>query len=508
MNKRIEAILDADDNDDLRTSSRLAERLVAEAPHDARAWAARARVRYKQGNCEAAEADISAALKLDPDCVDALWMRAVMIDDDEAERAVAEFDRILQRQPDHYGCLMSRGWALGQLDRVDAAVASCTAALRVRPQRKRPANNAVHILMQADRIAEASDFYERLAAARPDDGMTAYNAGTHYYQIDQFEKAIVHLDRGRRLLGEQNAIQHNRALTLQALGRHAEAVEEWSLLLKREPDWDWPLRSRERSLRALGRIEEADADFRHWQQVVGEDSNAARYPEAKRYYDGNDYAQALRILNQSIADGQADEDIFNLAGLCHAEQGEHAIAKSLYERGLQVRGDQHYLHMNYAATLLALDDPAGALAHAETAIALEPDNGSAHGVRGRALVKLDRASDAVPELEQWVAADRTRYTPLIALIETLQSLGRHSEVLARCDEMIGLLPTDGWAYWTKAESCEALGNLPNAKLAYQKAYATYLAQGKTKSAEDCRKAGENVGQRKRGLFAQLFDGKG
>lgn len=507
MNARIEAILDADDNDDVRTAWNLAEQLLADAPGDANALAAHARIHYKRGDDEAAEADVAAALALDPRCLDALWMRAVMIDDDEAERAVAEFDRILQRQPDHYGSLMARGWALGQLGRIDAAVASCEAALRARPQRQRPANNAVHFLMQAGRVDEASAFYERLAAARPEDGMTAYNAGTHYYQLDEYEKAIVHLDRGRRLLGAQNAIQHNRALTLQKLGRHAEAIEEWSSVLEREPDWDWAVSGRERSLRALGRNAEADADHARWVAIVGDDSSEALQAEPRRLIEAREFEPALRLLEKMIAAGQVDVDVFNLAGFCHARLDRYAQAKAMYEQALAVDDGSAYVHRNYGETLLALDDPAGALAHAETAIALDRKDDRAYRLRGLALVKLDRVADAVPSLEQWAALAPESVAALVQLIKALQSLDRHADALARCDALIRLTPADGWSYLKKGESYEALGNVTNAKMAYQKAASNYLAAGEASDADYCRKAADGAGKQKRGFLARLFGGK-
>ncbi len=165
------------------------------------------------------------------------------------------------------------------------------------------------------------------------------------------------------------------------------------------------------------------------------------------------------------------------------------------------------MHRNYGETLLALDDPAGAQAHAETAIALDPKEDRAHRLRGLALVKLGRTTDAVPSFEQWVALAPSSVAALVQLIKALQSLDRHAEALTRCDELIRLIPADGWGYLKKGQSYEALGNVANAKLAYQKAASSYLAAGENGEAEHCRKAAENAGRQKRGLFARLFGGK-
>jgi tetratricopeptide (TPR) repeat protein len=506
----IEAILDLDDLDDGARALALAERLVVEHAREPRALAVRARTRFKRGDHAAAQADVDAALALDPHCIDALWMRTVLIDEENESanlRAIAELDRLLARQPDHYGCHLSRGWRLNLLDRLDEAVAAWEAALRARPHRRRPAANAATFLQEAGRTDEASAFYERTAAANPDDGMAAYNVGTHYFQLGQYDKAIVHLDRGRRLLGEQNAIQHNRALTLQALGRHAEAVEEWSRVLLREPDWDWAVSGRFRSLRALGRDAEADADHARWMAIVGPDSSEALQAEPRRLIEAGEHEAALRLLEKMIAAGQVDVDVFNLAGFCLARLDRPAQAKAAYERALALDDGRAYVHRNYGEALLALDDPAGAQAHAETAIALDPREDRAHRLRGLALAKLGRTADAAPSFEQWTALAPSSVAALVELIKALQSLDRHTEALTRCDALIRLIPADGWVHLKKGQSFEALGNVANAKLAYQKAASSYLAAGENGEAEHCRKAAENAGRPKRGLLARLFGGR-
>lgn len=510
LEQRIEAILDLDDLDEHGRALELAERLTAEFPREPRALAIRARTRFKHGDLRATQADVDAALALDAQCIDALWVRSLLIGEDDASanlRAIAELDRLLARQPDHYGCLLSRGWRLRLLGRLDEAVAAWEAALRAHPRRRRPAANAATFLQEAGRTDEASAFYERIAAANPDDGMAAYNVGTHYFQLGQYDQAIGHLDRGRRLLGEQNAIQHNRALTLQALGRHAEAVEEWSCVLLREPDWDWAVSGRFRSLRALGRDAEAAADHARWMDLVGADSSEALQAEPRRLIEAGEHAAALNLLEKMIAAGQFDVDVLNLAGFCLARLDRPAQAKAMYERALALDDACAYVHRNYGEALLALDDPAGAQAHAETAIALDPREDRAHRLRGLALVTLGRTADAVPSFEQWTALAPGSVAAQVQLIKALQSLDRHADALTRCDELIRLAPADGWVHLKKGQSYEALGNVANAKLAYHKAASSYLAAGENGDAEYCRKAAEEAGRKKRGLFARLFGGR-
>lgn len=506
LDERIDAILDLDDVDDIGGAMALAKRLLAEFPQEPRLLGTRARLHYKRNDPRSAQADVEAALAVDPDCVDALWARTLLIAEDAEShrRALAELERLVARHPGHYGCHLSRGWRLHQTGRLDEAVAACEAALRAAPHRLRPANNAASFLIEAGRTEEATVFLERLAASRPDDGMTAYNIGVHYFGMGDYERAIVHYDRGRRLLGERNAIQHNRALTLQKLGRHAEAVEEWSLLLEREPSWDWPISGRERSLRALGRDAEADADHERWLDVVGRDSAEALLQEPRRRMEAGEFAEALDRLQRMIAAGQAVADVFNLAGFCQVELGRRAEAKALYERGLALDDGLAYLHRNHAENLLGLDDPVGALAHAETAIALEPTDARPHKLRGQAMIRLERATEAVPSLQRWVELAPQSTDALVRLIETLQALGRHREALARCDDMARLSPAAGWAYWARGVSCEALGDVVNAKMAYGRAASNYLGAGDAHDAELCRRAAENAGKKKRGFLARLF----
>ena len=82
MSNLIESILRADDGDDHPQMLALCEQAVREQPNVALTWALRARCHDKRGAPTERDADLARALALDPQCADALRVRATALYDD------------------------------------------------------------------------------------------------------------------------------------------------------------------------------------------------------------------------------------------------------------------------------------------------------------------------------------------------------------------------------------------------------------------------------------------
>ncbi len=252
MSSLIESILRADDGDDHPQMLALCEQGVREQPNAAVMWALRARCHDKRGVPAARDADLARALTLDPHCADALRVRAtVAYNDGDHEETWRILRDARQRAPSHFGLLMAEAYVLINDQRLQDAIDCWTRAIQQRPQAGAPHCYIASNLANAGRHTEAVPYFERAVALAPGNGRFMYDAGNTYRRLGDLNKAIAMFDRSRAILGEENAIQHNRASCLQALGRDADAVEEWTSLLRREPDWDWPLEGKARSLHRL-----------------------------------------------------------------------------------------------------------------------------------------------------------------------------------------------------------------------------------------------------------------
>lgn len=100
-------------------------------PGDARVYGMRGVVHGRKGDLDAAIADFTISIEGDPSLVDSLTNRGKALQDKgEFARAIPDFDRALQLQPDNAFALNGRCWSRAVLNiDLDAALADCNAGV-------------------------------------------------------------------------------------------------------------------------------------------------------------------------------------------------------------------------------------------------------------------------------------------------------------------------------------------------------------------------------------------
>lgn len=505
LEKLIERLYSADDCDQF--DSELADHIVSLYPAQSRAWAARARAYYKLDDAEVAGACVREAVARDPQCPDAAWMAACLADDEgDTQRALALLEDALVRNPNHYGCLLVRGWISHEKNGDDEqALHFLRLACLARPDRLRAFNNLQSILLEQGRIEEAISVYRQITALVPSNGMHEYNLGSSLHVVEAYARAIEFLDLARILLGPQNAIQHNRAMCLEDLERYQEAIDEWSHLLQREPDWNWPREGRARCLRKLGRIDEALSDIRvlYEQDPHNEDG---RWLEAEILYDRKQYAQAVTLLDALVDDGFGDQWKLNLRGACYSELQQYDKAKPDLLRALAQDGKYFSARSTLAEVELALGNFEAALEHVDIAIAQSPDNWHPHEYRAKALVGLGRESDALREYERWLAQHPDAAFATSARLECaglLRALQRWQEALAHYQVLFRDNPNNGFVAWCIGMCLKGQGQVANARPWYKKAESIYRLNGNAQYAQACQDEHDAMAEPK-GFFARWF----
>lgn len=399
----LEALAALDDQGE--TDPDLADALVARFPEAAAAWAARARTHLLHGDFEAAAADNQAALARDPQSPDAAWNTLYVLDaeSDDATAVLNAARKAVSSHPQHFGLNRVLGWVASQAGRQEEALAAWERAMAARPGNLQILTNLINTYGERDEVAAMKAVYARYQAAGGDEGLVDYNLGTALYQQGHYAEAIGYLDLGRQKLGPQNAIQHNRALCLEKLGRHEEAVAEWSHLLTREPDWDWPRQGRHRSLRELGRLQEARADL---DILLAEDPNELAHLEYDAQLSLREgrpaaaQASLERILAQHGEDCNAVH--YHLLGLCHLEQGRLEAAQQALDQALGHHENHFPSHQASARLALARRDPRAAQRHAEIAIALNPHDWAVYEYRAQALLAQQKPDKAADTYRLWL----------------------------------------------------------------------------------------------------------
>jgi tetratricopeptide (TPR) repeat protein len=507
MRTLIEDFYDADDREDWDAAMAIAGRALEEFPRDSTGWAMRARICNKMGDAKATAAALAKARELNASCPFAAWTEALLRLNEgprSYDAALSIVDGALKHDPRHYGCLLARSWILLTMGADEESLACARLAMEAGPRMQRPLANAAAVLDRIGRQKEANSLYEESAARRPEDGMAAYNAGTRLYEAGEHARAIVYLDRARGLLGEWDAVRYNRALVLSALDRHQDTMEEWDTILARQPDWDWALMGRLKSLRALGRTAEAQAFLPRLEGMSDLDTQVLWQLSGIYAADSEDL-KAIKCLERMIEQGDGSARVYARLGNCQFELGDDAAARPLLEQALALDEDDAFTHMVYAKTMHRLGELDTALEHVETAIALEPDPGEAQRrVHGEILVVLGRYDEAVPELEAYVRVNADNLAAIQKLIKALMETRKYAAAVVHCNTLIKDGSPDPWSHWMAAGAYAGLKDNAQAIAHYEKARDLYLKRGKNEHAADCREEIAALSGTKC-LFSRLFN---
>jgi tetratricopeptide (TPR) repeat protein len=161
-----------------------------------------------QGNLQAAVADATAALRIDPRDGEALLARgnAFRLLGD-AERALADYEAATREAPELAGAWLDRG----------------------------------ALLLQKGSITDAIASFDRTIAINPTSVEAYNNRGAAQAQNGDFARAAADLDMALRLAPGSEGAFGNRGFVRLALGDFAGAAADFSALARRNPDDPYPV---------------------------------------------------------------------------------------------------------------------------------------------------------------------------------------------------------------------------------------------------------------------------
>jgi tetratricopeptide (TPR) repeat protein len=218
---------------------------------------------YGEGNLEAAAAEFTAAIRLDPRDAEAhnnLGMAlAAGGRTADALAAFAESLRLEPRDPKTHNNLANTLAATGRRDEAQHAYAD---AIRLDPRYPDAHNNLANVLAQEGRTDDAIGHYEAALRADPAFVEAHQNLGVLLLARGRAADALAHHEAALAVQPDLGTAHYGAANALVALGRTAEAVARYRAALRQRPDWP----------DALGRLA--------WLLAVGDGADVRRPAEA------------------------------------------------------------------------------------------------------------------------------------------------------------------------------------------------------------------------------------
>ena len=166
------------------------------------------------------------ALALQPDLVEALYNRGILLSEMKRDQeALASLDQVIALRPDHAATWNNRGNVLRDLARPDDALASFQKALALKPDFANAFYNSANVLLlDLKRAGEALAVYDKALAINPGHAEAWNNRGNALWGLGRFAEALASFDRALAIRPDFAGAMNGRAQLLFESDRIDEGI--------------------------------------------------------------------------------------------------------------------------------------------------------------------------------------------------------------------------------------------------------------------------------------------
>lgn len=185
---------------------------------------------------------------------------ARQLDNGRYQDAILNFTRAVDLKSDFVEAFEKRGQAYFATQDLDRALHDLDSAIHWNPTSAALLTERATVYLQQKHYSQAEQDCSRAIALNANLSR-AYNVcGVARRAQGNVSQALTDLERAVELLPSVDNL-FQRGATYQLLGEHAKAIDDFSVIVEREPDNPHPLFARAESRRAIGDTEGAQADL-------------------------------------------------------------------------------------------------------------------------------------------------------------------------------------------------------------------------------------------------------
>ncbi|MFO1056190.1 MAG: tetratricopeptide repeat protein [Dongiaceae bacterium] len=253
----------------------------------------------------------------------------------------------------------------------------------------------------------------------------------------------------------------SRAAALNRQGRYDDAIADLDLALRLQPGWADALYERAYAYRARGRKEAAMADLdavlranpRHFEALM---------VRAEIHAEAGDRRRALQDLDAALQIDPGDAGAWGWRGQIHGRAGDDQAAIEDFDAALQRKPGLAWVLIDRAKAYRRLGQPDAALRDLDAAVGAE--RGNAHALVERGDLRLWRGEDArgIADFSSALAIEPDYLDAVWFRCSALIRVDRAHEAVADCRRAAALAPTNagvwatfGFAYLSDGAPAEA-----------------------------------------------------
>ena len=372
------------------------DKAVKLAPQDAQLLVLRAYTRNRLRQDEAALKDYDAALKLDPFQVEAMYLKGLtLIYLGKKPEGMKLLDDAIDLSPFYALPLESRA-DKRRLDlQLDEAMSDISRALELEPTHTNSYRIRGRIYAETDRQQDAIRDFTRVIEDDPKNGEAYFERGQALAASKEYARAVLDFSEALR----------------------------WQSVWGRLTEYAGPYIERARSLRMLGKTDEALLDLAQANKLNPQSANAFHETFAAHAENGN-WSAALDAMNKTILLSDPKPD---------------------------------YLYVNRATVLTKLGNYAEALVDYDRALAIAPSNTQTLFDKVVCLGRLTRYQEALETLNAIIALDPATPHAFSSRAYYQRVVGHLEAAVADGDEANRRDPKDAGAYSNRGAALQLLG---------------------------------------------------
>ncbi len=169
------------------------------------------------------------------------------------EDSIVAYDKAVQFKPDYHQAWYNRGFALDELKRYKEAIVSYDRAIAIKPDYDYAWYNRGFAQSKLKLYEEAIASYDKAIAIKPDDHEAWNNRGVNLRKLKRYEEAIASYDKAIAIKPDDHETWNNRGFALEQLKRYEQALESYNTAIKFNPKYETAINNRQELLTKLGR---------------------------------------------------------------------------------------------------------------------------------------------------------------------------------------------------------------------------------------------------------------
>lgn len=186
----------------------------------------------------------------------------------ELDKAMAEFDKAIELEPDNVDAHRNLGTVYGEQGKWEESAAAYEQAIELAPDFGEAYGDIVAAYIKLGKLEEAAAAGEKAIELAPDYATAHNNLGVAYKQQDRLDEAIAEYQEAIQLDPAYAMPHYNLGLVYYAQGKLKEAITEWEETTRLDPDYATAHKNMGVAYRELGMADEAVAEFEAYLQLA------------------------------------------------------------------------------------------------------------------------------------------------------------------------------------------------------------------------------------------------